>query len=79
MKPIIALTIFAVMVTTSVCAAPSKRHRSHTASPAGAVGRGSDPVAGGHDQRLLYGVGNGGQPFRTTTTGGNAGGYSNKN
>ena len=79
MKPIIALTIIATMVTIPVWAAQIKHHRSHRASPASAVDHGDDTAAGGHDPRLLYGVGNGGQPFRATTTGGNAGGYSNKN
>jgi hypothetical protein len=34
---------------------------------------------GGHSRNVFYGVGNGGETPRTTATGGNAGGYSNKN
>ncbi len=34
---------------------------------------------GGHQRHVFYGVGNGGEAPRTTATGGNSGGYSNKN
>ena len=34
---------------------------------------------GGHSRHVFYGVGSGGQSFRTTPTGGNAGGYTNRN
>ncbi len=36
-------------------------------------------TVGGHSRHVFYGVGNGGQTPRTTATGGNPGGYSNKN
>ena len=34
---------------------------------------------GGHQRHRFYGVGNGGSTPRTTATGGNPGGYSNRN
>ena len=57
------------MVQTGYAANPAVRHRRMPMR--GAVG--------GHSRHVFYGVGNGGQSPRTTATGGNAGGYTNRN
>jgi len=68
---IIAVTV-ALTSLPGICGAASMakvRHLPHLTYMRG---------NGGHHRHVFYGVGNGGETPRTTMTGGNAGGYSNR-
>ena len=59
----------AVLALTAAAPASAAVHHRHHAMMSN----------GGHHRHLFYGVGDAGQTPRTTATGGNAGGYSNRN